>query len=237
MEQYTKFCYSCDLQAPVVSTYVLGKEPNPENITIKDIIDLTHAFGPQAYGSRKVTFVEGCNIYGGHRSLSNAAVASPVEGKSATGKNDFYRQQYLLEETSVCTKLINNIVFQGTLVPLTCEYLVCNFLQPEHLSEADGINLKNTFCRTKIVTFGNNRTIGFFNSLHTDDSDGLPDEGNHFIEYLELCKTLYIGNDTVLDAVAYLLQWLKSEKIGTPTTCVYQFIGSENLFDDDEIYL
>ena len=169
------------------------------------------------------------------RANNNQAAASPVEGRSSTQHNEYYRNRFICHKAVLCNKIVNELASAASRIQSAIEYPILNFLMPEPTGSYQRTKL--TKCnKSNLITFGSNKYLGFFNTVHDDSNDAVKDKGGLFKEYLMELKEKYSGNEDVLDLIAYLLQWLEFDDLGVNTTCLYQFVGEHLLNENDRVY-
>jgi len=221
------------MKSLVVSSWIRSKEMNEVQVSNQDLADFRRAYGFTAFGVRDRAFSKGFNLYSGTRAANSQAAASPVESKSSLQKNQYYRRRFVVSECAPLQKIMNRLGSLVIKMPTSCESLIFKLLSPpsnKSLGQHDQID-KCT--RLHLITFGNRDLISFVSSLHTDSNDATKHLNTKIGSYLN--RLSVNKSKSVKEAVSYLKQWHK-EQIGVCTTCVYQFVGREELEEQDEVH-
>lgn len=209
----------------VVSQWVRNRESNPTRITLQDLELLRQAYGNDGgYSSRSTTNVSGFNLYQGKRRVGNRAAPSPVEGPGNSSCSQFYRRHfqpvYQVEAESLTNPLARAAVHTAAKVDPAVHQFLPRFSDRDHLR----------FCSRKIVTFGNEKSIGFYNTMHADKADEYGSFDNKVISSRilnvrqRLSKRSTIDPETI-QAISYVDKYNSTVGFGVSTTCVYQMVG------------
>ena len=149
-----------------------------------------------------------------------------------------------------CEKLTNELTFRALKLPMAVERVVsmANMPRLSDLTEAKTKFMR--FSKQKIVTCGNKDFLGFFNTKHVDRNDGFCSKKfqNKIQTFLESSgkklkdlktekteEQMIKAIQKAINETDYLLKWMDMHYIGTSTTCVYQFVGTDELGEEDPV--
>lgn len=208
----------------VVSQWLFCQNLNTVDVDFKLPELLNHTFGKDGFGSRKRSHTRGFNLYVGRRG-SNQCSTSSFEDEETVRGSQYYRQDYVPFFTPYIDKFSDRLSTAAVSFPKSCDYIIDKVVSPkkEEKNSREYHILRG--CRVKIITCGNGTIIGFCCSIHLDNRDVIFTSMEDINKKLNEMKLT--GEDKRLFQ-SYLQKFIfYYKKVGVPTTCVYQFLGSE----------
>lgn len=215
----------------VVSQWLFCPTLNPIDLTI-DIVDLvTEAFTQCGFGPRARCDSKGFNFYIGERG-SNQASTSSFQDTTVVRHSQYHRETFNTILSIKIHSISNELSKAATSFSKSCDYLMdqVSVLDCDRNMNNDIITKRG--CRVKIITCGNKVLLGFCCSMHKDTNDYLYESLDEVMDKIKsVYKTSEEGDKIFRN---YLAKWFKyADGVGVPTTCVYQFLGSTNIKEQD----